>query len=265
MQQSFADLEYAAKKRLTRRDRFLGELEILVPWAALCAEIEPFYPKAGQRGRQPIGLERMLRMYLAQQCFGMTDEGIEDALYDSQAIRGFVGVDLARESAPDATTLLKFRRLLNEHDLTARIFACINATLSDKGLMLREGTIVDATIIEAPSSTKNQKGERDPQMHQTKKGNQWHFGMKAHIGVDAHSGLIHTVVSTAGNDVTHRPMHCFTVKSNTDMEMPGIRAWISAKKWRTPKSDGSSPCVRANARTCQIRPGQFAHCQALAI
>ena len=204
MQQSFADLEYATKKRLTRRDRFLGELEILVPWAALGGEIKPFYPKTGQRGRQPIRLERMLRMYIAQQCFGMSDEGIEDALYDSQAIRGFVGVDLARESAPDATTLLKFRRLLNEHDLTARIFACINATLSDKGLMLREGTIVDATIIEAPSSTKNQKGERDPQMHQTKKGNQWHFGMKAHIGVDAHSGLIHTVVSTAGNvhDVT---------------------------------------------------------------
>jgi len=211
MQQSFADLEYAAKKRLTRRDRFLGELEILVPWAALCAEIEPFYPKAGQRGRQPIGLERMLRMYLAQQCFGMSDEGIEDALYDSQAIRGFVGIDLARESAPNATTLLKFRRLLNEHGLTERIFACINATLSDKGLMLREGTIVDATIIEAPSSTKNKKGERDPQMHQTKKGNQWHFGMKAHIGVDAHSGLIHTVVSTAGNvhDVTqaHALLH----------------------------------------------------------
>jgi len=127
------------------------------------------------------------------------DEGIEDALYDSQAIRGFVGIDLARESAPDATTLLKFRRLLNEHDLTERIFACINSTLSDKGLMLREITIVDATIIEAPSSTKNQKHERDPQMHQTKKSNQWHFSMKAHIGAEAHSGLIHTVMSTAVN------------------------------------------------------------------
>jgi IS5 family transposase len=173
MQASFSDLEYAAKKKMTRRDRFLSEIETITPWAALVAEIEPFYPKDEGRGRPPIGLERMLRMYVAQQCFGFSDEGIEDALYDSQAIRGFVGIDLSREAAPDATTLLKFRRLLEKHKLTEHIFAAINAHLAEKGQMLREGTIVDATIIAAPSSTKNQKGERDPQMHQTKKGNRW--------------------------------------------------------------------------------------------
>lgn len=211
MQQSFSDLEYAAKKKVTRRDRFLGEINAVTPWSALVAEVEPFYPRGEGRGRPPIGLERMLRMYIAQQCFGLSDEGTEDALYDSQAIRGFVGIDLTHEAAPDATTLLKFRRLLEAHKLTARIFAAINVHLADKGLLLREGTVVDATIIAAPSSTKNQTGTRDPEMHQTKKGKQWHFGMKAHIGVDAHSGLIHTVITTAANvsDVTqaHALLH----------------------------------------------------------
>jgi IS5 family transposase len=210
-QGSFSELEYAAKKKVTRRDRFLGEIDAVTPWAALVAEIEPFYPKGDGRGRPPMGVIRMLRMYIAQQCFGLSDEGIEDAIYDSQAIRGFVGVDLAREAAPDATTLLKFRRLLETYQLTERIFAAINVHLAVKGLMLKEGTVVDATIIAAPSSTKNQDGERDPAMHQTKKGNQWHFGMKAHIGADAESGLVHTVVTTAANvsDVTqaHALLH----------------------------------------------------------
>jgi IS5 family transposase len=227
MQRSFSEMEYAAKKRVTRRDRFLGELEALVPWPELVGAIEPFYPKAGHRGRQPIGLERMLRMYIAQQCFGMSDEGIEDALYDSQAIRGFVGIDLSREAAPDATTLLKFRRLLQTHGLTDQIFLRINAHLSERGLMLREGTIVDATLIAAPSSTKNEKGERDPEMHQTKKGNQWHFGMKAHIGVDAHSGLVHTVVSTAANihDVTqaHQLLHGEEIQAFADAGYQGVQ------------------------------------------
>jgi IS5 family transposase len=211
MQASFSDLEYAAKKKVTRRDRFLGEINAITPWSVLVAEIEPFYPKGEGRGRPPIGLERMLRMYVAQQCFGLSDEGTEDAIYDSQAIRGFVGIDLNREAAPDATTLLKFRRLLEANKLTERIFTAINAHLILKGLMLKEGTVVDATIIAAPSSTKNQEGERDPEMHQTKKGNQWHFGMKAHIGVDADSGIIHTVVTTPANtnDVTqaHALLH----------------------------------------------------------
>ena len=202
-QKSFSELEYAAKKKRTRRDRFLADIEAVTPWRELVAVIERFYPK-GERGRPPIGVERMLRMYVAQQCFGLSDEGIEDALYDSQAIRGFVGVDLAREAAPDATTLLKFRRLLEEKGLTVSIFTAINAHLAEKGLLMRQGTIVDATIIAAPSSTKNEGSERDPEMHQAKKGNQWHFGMKAHIGVDAETGLTHTVVGTAANvnDVT---------------------------------------------------------------
>ena len=172
MQASFSDLEYAAKKRVTRRDRFLSEIEAATPWLALVAEIEPFYPKGEGRGRPPIGVHRMLRMYIAQQCFGLSDEGIEDAIYDSQAIRGFIGIDLNRETAPDATTLLKFRRLLEENNLTERIFTAINTVLAAKGLLLKEGTVVDATIIEAPSSTKNKDGTRDSEMHQTKKGNQ---------------------------------------------------------------------------------------------
>ena len=175
MQRSFSELEYASKKKVTRRDRFLGEINAVTPWSALVAEVEPFYPKGDGRGRPPIGLERMLRMYIAQQCFGLSDEGTEDALYDSQAIRGFVGIDLSHEAAPDATTLLKFRRLLETHALTERIFAAINAHLGDKGLLLKEGSVVDATIIAAPSSTKNQTGTRDPEMHQTKKGNQWYL------------------------------------------------------------------------------------------
>ena len=199
MQRSFSDLEYAQKKKQTRRDRFLQELEAVVPWSALEQAIAPFYPTMGRRGRPPVGLTRMLRMYVAQQCFGLSDEGIEDAIYDSQAIRGFVGIDLSRESAPDATTLLDFRHLLERHQLTASIFNAIAHHLAAKGLMLREGTIVDATLIAAPPSTKNKAGKRDPEMHQSKKGNQWYFGMKAHIGVDAHSGLVHTVIGTAGN------------------------------------------------------------------
>ena len=204
MQSSFSELEYAAKKKVTRRDRFLSEIEAITPWAELERTVVSFYPSGGGRGRPPIGLSRMLRMYVAQQCFGLSDEGIEDALYDSQPIRRFVSINLSRESAPDATTLLKFRRLLETHQLTESIFNAINAHLAKKGLLLREGTIVDATLIAAPPSTKNREGKRDEEMHQTKKGQQWHFGMKAHIGVDAQSGLVHTVIGTAANvsDVT---------------------------------------------------------------
>ena len=204
MQSSFSELEYGAKKKVTRRDRFLAEIEAITPWSELERKLIPFYPSTGGRGRPPIGLSRMLRMYVVQQCFGLSDEGIEDALYDSLAIRRFVGIDLSRESAPDATALLKFRHLLETHQLTESIFNAINAHLAEKGLLLREGSIVDATLIAAPPSTKNREGKRDPEMHQTKKGQQWYFGMKAHIGVDAHSGVVHTVVGTAANvsDVT---------------------------------------------------------------
>jgi IS5 family transposase len=196
---SFAEAECAGKKRVTRRQRFLTEMDSVVPWVRLLAALEPYYPK-GARGRPPIGLERMLRIYFLQQWYGLSDEGLEDALYDSIAMRAFVGINLAVENVPDATTLLKFRRLLLKHDLTRRLFDVIGISLCERGLMMKEGTLVDATIIEAPSSTKNAEKQRDPEMHQTKKGNEWHFGMKAHIGVDADSGLVHSVVGTAANE-----------------------------------------------------------------
>jgi transposase, IS5 family len=203
-QRSFASAEYAMKKKRTRREKFLAEMERVVPWARLIAAIEPSYPKSGRVGRPPIGVPKMLRMYCLQQWYGLADEALEDTLYDSQALRDFVGIDLSREAVPDATTLLKFRRLLLEHDLTRSLFEEINAHLSEQGLLMRKGTIVDATIIAAPSSTKNEGKTRDPEMHQTKKGKAWHFGMKAHIGVDAESGLVHSVIGTAANvsDIT---------------------------------------------------------------
>ena len=203
-QRSFASAEYAMKKKRTRREKFLAEMERIVPWSRLTAVIEPLYPKSGRVGRPPIGVPKMLRMYCLQQWYGLADEALEDALYDSQALRDFVGIDLSRESVPDATTLLKFRRLLQDNDLTRALFDEINAHLAEQGLLRRAGTIVDATIIAAPSSTKNEGKTRDPDMHQTKKGNQWFFGMKAHIGVDAESGIVHSVVATAANvgDIT---------------------------------------------------------------
>jgi IS5 family transposase len=197
-QTSFAQTEYAAKKKKTRRERFLGEMERVVPWAKLLALIEPHYPQ-GQRGRPPVGLERMLRIYFLQQWYTLADEALEDALYDSQALRTFAGLDLSADGVPDATTLLNFRHLLEAHHLTAAIFAAITAHLGEHNLLMKEGSIVDATIIAAPSSTKNLQKQRDPEMHQTKKGNEWYFGMKAHIGVDAHSGLVHTVIGTAAH------------------------------------------------------------------
>jgi len=202
-QTSFTHAEFAAKKKTTRREKFLARMEEVIPWARLLAVIEPHYPK-GERGRPPVGLERMLRVYFLQQWYGLADEALEDALYDSQALQQFARIDLSAEGVPDATTLLKFRRLLETHDLCKGLFSAINADLTARGLLLREGTLVDATLIAAPPSTKNEKKERDPEMHQTKKGNQWYFGMKAHIGADRDSKLVHTVVVTAANvaDVT---------------------------------------------------------------
>jgi len=174
-------------------------MEKIVPWRELIACVQPSYYPEGKPGRRPIGLERMLRMYFLQQWFGLGDEALEDAIYDSQAFRTFLNIDLNGESVPDATTLLKFRHLLEANRLTEAIFEQINLYLEKNGLLMRQGTIVDATIIAAPSSTKNRQKERDPEMHQTKKGNEWHFGMKAHIGVDADSGLTHKLVGTAAN------------------------------------------------------------------
>ncbi|MFY0992598.1 IS5 family transposase [Halomonas sp. C05BenzN] len=203
---SFAQAEHQNKKKVTRRERFLAQMEALVPWQRLIDVLSPsYFPNAaGKRGRPPIGLERMLRIYFLQQWYALADEALEDAIYDSQAMRDFVGIDLAIESVPDATTLLRFRHLLEKHALTQRIFEEINAHLAEKGLFMREGTIVDATIVAAAPSTKNKAKQRDPEMKQTKKGNQWYFGMKAHIGVDAVTGLTHSVAATSANvaDVT---------------------------------------------------------------
>ena len=197
-QTTFAHAEFSAKKKRTRRERFLARMEEVIPWAQLLAVIAPHYPK-GERGRPPIGLERMLRVYFLQQWYALADEALEDALYDSQALQRFARIELDAEGVPDATTLLKFRRLLETHDLCKGLFTAINADLAARGLLLRAGTLVDATLIAAPSSTKNQKRARDPEMHQTKKGNQWYFGMKAHLGTDRDSTLVHTVVVTAAN------------------------------------------------------------------
>jgi len=187
--------------------------------------IEPHYPQ-GLRGRPPIGIERMLRIYFLQQWYALADEALEDALYDSQALRTFAGIDLSVEAVPDATTLLKFRHLLEAHDLTRQIFGEVNALLSERKLLMKEGTIVDATIIAAPSSTKNARKERDPEMHQTKKGNQWHFGMKAHIGVDAQSGLVHSVSGTAAHvaDIaqTHALLHGAEKQAYADAGYLGV-------------------------------------------
>jgi IS5 family transposase len=202
-QPSFSQAEFAAKKKTPRREKFLARMEEVIPWAKLLAVIEPHYPK-GERGRPPVGLERMLRVYFLQQWYGLADEALEAALYDSQALRGFARIDLAAEGVPDAPTLLKFRRRLETHDLCKGLFTAINADLTARGLLLREGTLVAATLIAAPSSTKNKERKRDPEMHQTKKGNQWYFGMKAHIGADRDSKLVHTMVVTAAHvaDVT---------------------------------------------------------------
>lgn len=184
--------------KTTRRATFLDEMERVVPWRALCALIEPVYPKPGN-GRPPIGLERMLRIYFLQQWFNLSDPAVEETLYDSAAMRDFVGIDLGREPAPDETTVCRFRHLLEENDLGRRLFEEVHHYLEAKGMKIATGTIVDATIINAPSSTKNTDKARDPDMHQTRKGNQWYFGMKAHIGVDSKSKIIHTVVATPAN------------------------------------------------------------------
>ena len=182
----------------TRRALFLEQMEQVVPWKKLCALIEPYYPKAGN-GRPPVGLERMLRIYFLQQWFNLADPAVEDALYESAVMRAFVGIDLGQEPVPDETTVCKFRHLLEAHHLGGAMLEAVNVHLESKGLRITTGTIVDATIIAAPSSTKNQSGERDAEMKQTKKGGQWYFGMKAHVGVDRPTKMIHSAVVTGAN------------------------------------------------------------------
>ena len=208
-QPTFADLEYQGKKRKTRLELFLERMDGLIPWQKLGERIRPVYPKAG-RGRHPYPLAVMLRIHCVQLFYNLSGPGMEDLLYESDPVRRFVGLKLSGP-LPDETTILNFRHLLEKHSLGRGLLEEINAHLESQGLRLREGTIVDASIIEAPSSTKNRAGERDPEMHQTKKGNQWHFGMKAHIGVDSETGIVHSMSATPANvhDVTeaHQLLH----------------------------------------------------------
>jgi transposase, IS5 family len=204
-QRTFAAVAWSAKGKVTRRERFLGEMDAVIPWARLLRLIEPHYPKAGN-GRQPLGLEKMLRIYFLQQWFNLSDPQAEDAIYDSESMRRFAKVELGEDTVPEETTILRFRHLLEKHNLTKAIFAAIGGLLETRGLLLRSGTIVDATIIAAPSSTKNASGTRDPEMKQTRKGQNWHFGMKLHIGADQR-GIVHSVTATdaAVADVTQLP------------------------------------------------------------
>ncbi len=200
-----ADQSFENYRKPTRRDEFLKTMEAIVPWAALCDVIQPHYPKAGN-GRPPIGLQRMLRIHFIQHWFNLADLACEEALYDSTSLRRFVGIDLGREAVPDSTTITKFRKLLNDNKLGQALFAQVGKELQARGFKVNTGTIVDATIIGAPSSTKNADKARDPDMHQTRKGQQWYFGMKLHIGVDSQSGLAHRAVVTAANVHDKHPL-----------------------------------------------------------
>jgi transposase, IS5 family len=200
--------QYARK---SRRELFLEEMERIIPWTRLTGLIQPHYPK-GENGRPPVGLERMLRLCFLQQWFNLSDRGLEEALYESLALRRFAGIDLGKEPAPDETTICKFRHLLEEHDPGQAMLREVNAHLAAHGVKIARGTIVDATIIHAPSSTSNEKRERDPEMHQVRKGKQWYFGMKAHVGVDSRSGTVHTAVATAANTSDSRVLERGTAR-----------------------------------------------------
>jgi IS5 family transposase len=204
-QRTFASMAWQAKGKVTQRERFLAEMDAVIPWSRLLGLIEPHYPKAGQ-GRQPLGLEKMLRIYFLQQWFNLSDPQAEDAVYDSESMRRFARVELGEEVVPDESTILRFRHLLEQRGLTKAIFDAVGGWLEERRLLLRAGTIVDATIIAAPSSTKNASATRDPEMKQTRKGKHWHFGMKLHIGTDKR-GIVHTVKATAASvaDITQLP------------------------------------------------------------
>ena len=197
-QMTFSDIEYSNRKRKTKREQFLDMMDAIIPWNQWINIIQPYYP-SGKRGRPTRGIETMLRMYLMQNWFNLSDEAIEDAVYDSYAMRTFMHIDFTEQQVPDATTLLKFRHLLEEHQLGEKIFADVTERLNAVGLIMHGGTIVDATIIASTPSTKNKEKKRDPEMHQKKKGNQWYHGMKVHAGVDAGTGYIHTITGTAAN------------------------------------------------------------------
>jgi len=224
---TFASLAYEYKKKKTRREKFLEEMNQVIPWKELIEIISPYYPRAGN-GRRPMPLSRMLRIYFMQQWYGLSDPAMEDSLYDIESIRRFAEIDLEVDVVPDETTILNFRHLLEKHNLTKKIFESTKHYLTEKGLLLREGTIVDATIINAPSSTKNQEKTRDEEMKQTKKGNQWYFGMKAHVGTDTGRGLAHSVVVT--NAAVHDSQVMDQLLHGEEGAVYGDKAYASEEK-----------------------------------
>ena len=232
-QATFAGIGFERFGKTTRRAAFLAEMDKVVPWKDLCQLIEPVYPKPGN-GRRPVGLERMLRIYFLQQWFDLSDPAVEEALYESTSMRRFAGIDLGREPAPDESTVLHFRHLLEQHDLGRALFEQVHMHLEARGVRVSTGTIVDATIISAPSSTKNASGQRDPDMHQTRKGRQWYFGMKAHIGVDSKTKLIHAVVATAAN------VHDATV-------LPDLLHGDETRVWGDQAYKGQTAVIRKHA------------------
>lgn len=247
-QQTFAGLAWKNKGRQTRRERFLAEMDQIIPWKELVRLIEPHYPKAG-RGRQPLGLEKMLRIYLLQIWFDLSDPQAEDSIFDSESMRRFVGIELPDDVVPDETTILRFRRLLEQNKLTEGIFDQVKALLEKRGLFVRSGTIVDATIISAASSTKNRKKSRDPEMSQTKKGSNWHFGMKIHIGTDT-QGLVHSLTTTdaAASDISQMP----ALLHGEEDELYGDRAYWKEQDRQHYRSEGVR--YRVNRRGCRYRP-----------
>lgn len=233
-QLSFSDMEYSLRKRQGKKEAFLNRMEEIIPWDSWIQIIAPYYP-SGNHGRPVKGIETMLRMYLLQDWFNLSDEGVEDAIYDSYAMRKFMKINFMHEQVPDATTLLKFRHLLEEHNIGDAIFKDVNNRLEKAGLIMHGGTIVDATIIAAPSSTKNAKGERDPEMHQTKKGNQWYHGMKVHAGVDAGTGYVHTITGTAAN--VHDSTEASKLIRNDDEIMYGDSGYLGVPAQNAIKQD----------------------------
>jgi transposase, IS5 family len=233
-QTTFASAAWNHKGKLTRRERFLAEMDAVIPWPRLLALIEPHYPKAGH-GTQPHPMERMLRIYFMQNWFNLSDPGAEDALYDSESMRRFAGIELVEDEVPDESTILRFRHLLEKHRLTEQIFAEIRMLLEEKRLLLKSGTIVDATIIAAPPSTKNAEGQRDPEMHQTKKGKDWHFGMKAHVGTDKR-GIVHSLTTTAAN--VHDSTQMAQLLHGQEREVFGDQAYWNESHRRSARALG---------------------------
>lgn len=251
-QQTFSDIEYSNRKRKTKREEFLEAMDEIIPWPHWTEMIRPYYP-SGKRGRPPKNIELMLRMYLMQNWFNLSDDGIEDAIYDSYAMRTFMHIDFLVEQVPDATTLLHFRHLMEANKLGERLFDDVRERLEKSGLIMHGGTVVDATLIAAPASTKNRAGRRDPEMHQTKKGNEWYFGMKVHSGVDAGSGYVHTITGTSAN--VHDIVETAKLIRKDDEVVYGDSGYSGAQKRSEFTADEhlSSIELRTNVRPSSIK------------